>query len=290
LKAKNKTDEVEDLRQLQKISLKLLRKILIKLMRQVKRPALQDVVEIENLLTQMHPHVKIVLKLKTKLRENNAPLVNQDPSESQKKMRKVRRNIFLLLKSYLERIQIAKSSNDHERSARMVIATNKDPIANPVPQESPVNQHSRKKGKKEDHHDNIGMTSIQENPAKTEAIEVVKDTESRDLLSNREVVIQTTIEVVTEEVKVSQEVAEVAKVAAEDTVAATMKTVVEEISKTAEAIVVTEVVKIQEATVILSIQDVRVKTEIVEEMVISEAVIEVANQPTESHKLKNDKF
>jgi len=290
LKAKNKTDEVEDLRQLQKISLKLLRKILIKLMRQVKRPALQDVVETENLLTQMHPLVKIVLKLKTKLKGKNAPLVNQDPSENQKKMWKVRRNIFLLLKSYLLRIQIAKSSNDHERSARMVITTNKDPIANPVPQESPVNQHSRKKGKKEDHHDNIEMTSIQENPAKTEAIEVVKDMESRDLLSNREVVIQTTTEVVTEVVKVSQEVAEVAKVAAEDTVAATMKTVVEEISKTAEAIVVTEVVRIQEATVILSIQDVRVKTEIAEEMVVSEAVIEVANQPTESHKLKNDKF
>ncbi len=290
MKAKNKTDEVEDLRQLQKISLKLLRKILIKLMRQVKRPALQDVVETENLLTQMHPHVKIVLKLKTKLRGKNAPLVNQDLSENQKKMRKVRRNIFLLLKSYLERIQIAKSSNDHERSAKMVITTNKDPLANLVPQESPVNQHSRKKGKKEDHHDNIEMTSIQENPAKTEAIEVVKDMESRDLLSNREVVIQTTTEVVTEVVKVSQEVAEVAKVAAEDTVAATMKTVVEEISKTAEAIVVTEVVRIQEATVILSIQDVRVKTEIAEEMVVSEAVIEVANQPTESHKLKNDKF
>jgi hypothetical protein len=46
---------------------------------QLKRPALQDVVEIESLRIQMHLHVKIVLKLKTKQRGKSALLVNQDP-------------------------------------------------------------------------------------------------------------------------------------------------------------------------------------------------------------------
>lgn len=79
LKARDKTDGVEDLQQLSKTSQKLQRKILIQITMQLKRPALQDVVEIESLRTQMHLHVKIVLKLKTKQRGKSAPLVNQDP-------------------------------------------------------------------------------------------------------------------------------------------------------------------------------------------------------------------
>jgi hypothetical protein len=79
LKARDKTDGVEDLQQLSKTSQKLQRKILIQITMQLKRPALQDVVEIESLRTQMHLHVKIVLKLKTKQRGKSALLVNQDP-------------------------------------------------------------------------------------------------------------------------------------------------------------------------------------------------------------------
>ena len=78
LKARDKTDGVEDLQQLSKTSQKLQRKILIQITMQLKRPALQDVVEIESLRTQMHLHVKIVLKLKTKQRGKSALLVNQD--------------------------------------------------------------------------------------------------------------------------------------------------------------------------------------------------------------------
>ena len=78
LKARGKTDGVEDLQQLSKTSQKLQRKILIQITMQLKRPALQDVVEIESLRTQMHLHVKIVLKLKTKQRGKSALLVNQD--------------------------------------------------------------------------------------------------------------------------------------------------------------------------------------------------------------------
>ncbi len=79
LKARDKTDGVEDLQQLSKTSQKLQRKILIQITMQLKRPALQDVVKIESLRTQMHLHVKIVLKLKTKQRGKSARLVNQDP-------------------------------------------------------------------------------------------------------------------------------------------------------------------------------------------------------------------
>ena len=79
LKARGKTDGVEGLQQLSKTSQKLQRKILIQITMQLKRPALQDVVEIESLRTQMHLHVKIVLKLKTKQRGKSALLVNQDP-------------------------------------------------------------------------------------------------------------------------------------------------------------------------------------------------------------------
>lgn len=79
LKARDKTDGVEDLQQLSKTSQKLQRKILIQITMQLKRPALQDVVEIESLRIQMHLHVKIVLKLKTKQRGKSALLVNQDP-------------------------------------------------------------------------------------------------------------------------------------------------------------------------------------------------------------------
>ena len=78
LKVRGKTDGVEDLQQLSKTSQKLQRKILIQITMQLKRPALQDVVEIESLRTQMHLHVKIVLKLKTKQRGKSALLVNQD--------------------------------------------------------------------------------------------------------------------------------------------------------------------------------------------------------------------
>ena len=146
------------------------------------------------------------------------------------------------------------------------------------------------------------MTSSPENPAHTETIEVVKDMASQDLLSNREAVMQTATEVATVVGMVNQEVAEeakvaaeVAKVAAEDTVAVTMKTVGEEISKTVEVIVATEEAKTQEATITLKLQDVTVKTVIAEETVVTEATTEVAqlvvaNQPTESCKLKNDKF
>lgn len=146
------------------------------------------------------------------------------------------------------------------------------------------------------------MTSSPENPAHTETIEVVKDMASQDLLSNREAVMQTATEVATVVGMVNQEVAEeakvaaeVAKVAAEDTVAVTMKTVAEEISKTVEVIVATEEAKTQEATITLKLQDVTVKTVIAEETVVTEAATEVAqlvvaNQPTESYKLKNDKF
>ena len=146
------------------------------------------------------------------------------------------------------------------------------------------------------------MTSSPENPAHTETIEVVKDMASQDLLSNREAVMQTATEVATVVGMVNQEVAEeakvaaeVAKVAGEDTVAVTMKTVAEEISKTVEVIVATEEAKTQEATITLKLQDVTVKTVIAEETVVTEATTEVAqlvvaNQPTESHKLKNDKF
>jgi hypothetical protein len=146
------------------------------------------------------------------------------------------------------------------------------------------------------------MTSSPENPAHTETIEVVKDMASQDLLSNREAVMQTATEVATVVGMVNQEVAEeakvaveVAKVAAEDTVAVTMKTVAEEISKTVEVIVATEAVKTQAATITLKLQDVTVKTVIAEETVVTEATTEVAqlvvaNQPTESCKLKNDKF
>ena len=56
--------------------------------------------------------------------------------------------MFLLLKSYQVRIQIAKSIKDQERSVRMVITRNKDLIGNPVLQESLVSQHSRKKVRK----------------------------------------------------------------------------------------------------------------------------------------------
>ena len=62
-------------------------------------------------------------------------------------MRKVR-SMFLLLKSYQEQIQIAKSIKDQERSVRMVITRNKDLIGSPVLQESLVSQHSRKKVRK----------------------------------------------------------------------------------------------------------------------------------------------
>ena len=146
------------------------------------------------------------------------------------------------------------------------------------------------------------MTSSPENPAHTETIEVVKDMASQDLLSNREAVMQTATEVATVVGMVNQEVAEeakvaaeVAKVAGEDTVAVTMKTVAEEISKTVEVIVATEEAKTQEATITLKLQDVTVKTVIAEETVVTEATTEVAqrvvaNQPTESCKLKNDKF
>ena len=79
LKARDKTDGVEDLQQLSKTSQKLQRKILIQITMQLKRPALQDVVEIESLRIQMPLHVKIVLKLKTKQRGKSALLVNQDP-------------------------------------------------------------------------------------------------------------------------------------------------------------------------------------------------------------------
>ena len=79
LKARDKTDGVEDLQQLSKTSQKLQRKILIQITMQLKRPALQDVVEIESLRTQMHLHVKIVLKLKTKQRGKSVLPVNQDP-------------------------------------------------------------------------------------------------------------------------------------------------------------------------------------------------------------------
>ena len=79
LKARDKTDGVEDLQQLSKTSQKLQRKILIQITMQLKRPALQDVVEIESLRIQMPLHVKIVLKLKTKQRGKSVLPVNQDP-------------------------------------------------------------------------------------------------------------------------------------------------------------------------------------------------------------------
>ena len=78
LKARDKTDGVEDLQQLSKTSQKLQRKILIQITMQLKRPALQDVVEIESLRIQMPLHVKIVLKLKTKQRGKSVLPVNQD--------------------------------------------------------------------------------------------------------------------------------------------------------------------------------------------------------------------
>lgn len=56
--------------------------------------------------------------------------------------------MFLLLKSYQEQIQIAKSIKDQERSVRMVITRNKDLIGSPVLQESLVSQHSKKKVRK----------------------------------------------------------------------------------------------------------------------------------------------